>query len=214
MRYQIKLFSLLISLIVLLSAQGSYVAPTGDVFGRQLAAFAMQSAEADIAYNGAYQRLSYPFGDVPAGQGVCTDVVIRAYRGLDVDLQKRIHEDMVGNFSAYPSRRVWGLTRPDRNIDHRRVLNIVAFFERQEAALPISRVAADYLPGDVVYWEVPKYGGGLTPHLGMVTAVKTAQAEPMVVHHLSGKPTLEKALFAWPIKGHFRYQVEPRDTDR
>ena len=213
MRCKIAFSGLLASFFLLVSVHGSLAAPDNN-FGLQLAAAAMKSAGADIVYNGAYTSLSYPFGDVPAGQGGCTDVVIRAYRGVGVDLQKRIHEDMKAGFAAYPSRRVWGLTRPDRNIDHRRVLNMVTFFKGQEAALPVTDLAADYLPGDLVYWNVPKYGGGVTPHMGVVTAVKTSQGEPMIVHHLSGKPLLENVLFAWPVKGHFRYQVAKGERDR
>lgn len=190
------------------------VAQQNDNFGLQLAAAAMKSAGADIRYNGAYLRLEYPWGDAPANQGVCTDVVIRAYHQMDVDLQARVHKDMVKNFSAYPSQRVWGLSRPDRNIDHRRVLNLEVFFRRHGQFLAVSDEASDYLPGDIIAWRVPKYGGGTTPHIGMVTAVKTANGEPLVVHHLSGKPLLENVLFAWPMTGHYRYHVAAEARDR
>ena len=208
-RFRIFLFSCLVLLAGNVSAQTDE-----SSFGLLLASAAMKSAGADILYNGAYVPLEYPFGDVPEGQGVCTDVVIRAYREMNVDLQKRIHEDMKADFGAYPSRRVWGLTGPDRNIDHRRVLNMEVFFRRQGASLPMTRIPADYLPGDVVAWRVPKYGGGTTPHVGVVTAVKTDEGEPLVVHHLSGKPLLENVLFAWPMTGHYRYAVEAGNRDR
>ena len=185
-----------------------------DNFGLELAFAAMKSAGADIRYNGAYVSLDYPWGDVPARQGVCTDVVIRAFRELDVDLQKRVHEDMRRDFAAYPSNQVWGLTRPDRNIDHRRVLNLETFFTRNGLELPATRRAADYLPGDIVAWRVPKYGGGTTPHIGIVTAVEGPSGEPLVVHHLSGQPKLENVLFEWPMTGHYRYHVPGDARDR
>lgn len=183
-------------------------------FGLKLAAAAMKSAGADIRYNSEYRSLDYPWGDVPANQGVCADVVIRAYRELDIDLQKRVHEDMKADFDDYPSKKVWGLTKPDRNIDHRRVFNLQAFFERQGSSQPITLDNADYQPGDVISWMVPKAGGGVTPHIGVVTAVKTAAGEPMVVHHLSGEPLLENVLYEWPITGHYRYQVSVDKRDR
>ncbi len=192
-----------------LSAQSA-----SDDFGLQLAAAAMKSAGANIQYNGAYLSLDYPWGDVPASQGVCTDVVIRAFRELDVDLQKRVHEHMTRYFANYPSQRLWGQTRPDRNIDHRRVLNLQAFFIMTGSDRPLTTNNSDYRPGDIVAWQVPKYGGGTTPHIGIVTAVTTTDGEPLVVHHLSGQPKLENVLFDWKMIGHYRYYVPAADRDR
>ncbi|WP_306252725.1 DUF1287 domain-containing protein [Parvularcula sp. IMCC14364] len=183
-------------------------------FGALLAQAALESVRRDLQYNGSYVGLDYPWGDVPATQGVCSDVLVRAYRRLGVDLQKRLHEDMRDDFAAYPSQRVWGLSRPDRNIDHRRVLNLEVFFTRQGAALPASRNPADYQPGDLVSWMVPKYGGGTTPHIGIVSAQKAADGTPLVIHHLSGTPRHENVLFLWPVKRHFRYHIPAQSRDR
>lgn len=185
-----------------------------DNFGASLAVAALMSAGADIRYNGAYVILDYPWGDVPPGQGVCSDVVIRAYRALDIDLQRRVHEDMKAAFDLYPSGRIWGLSRPDPNIDHRRVLNLEVFFERHGQELRPGADAANYQPGDLVTWMVPKFGGGTTPHIGIVTGARAADGTPLVVHHLSGRPRHENVLFAWPVKRHYRYQVAAAERDR
>jgi hypothetical protein len=200
--------------LILVLAGLTLPARADESFGLELARAGLKSANADITYNGAYRSITYPWGDVPADQGVCTDVVIRAYRELDVDLQKRVHEDMKASFAAYPSKRVWGLSRPDRNIDHRRVLNLEVFLKRAGAALPVSQNASDYRPGDLVSWRVPKYGGGTTPHIGLVTAMTAPDGEPLIVHHLSGKPLVENVLFTWPITGHYRYHVAAGERDR
>ncbi|MCI5044425.1 MAG: DUF1287 domain-containing protein [Aquisalinus sp.] len=183
-------------------------------FGEQLAQAALESLRPDIQYNGSYQALDYPWGDVPATQGVCSDVLVRAYRQLGVDLQKRLHEDMTAAFSAYPAARVWGQSRPDRNIDHRRVLNLEVYFARKGSELPVSRDPASYQPGDIVSWMVPKFGGGTTPHIGIVSADKAADGTPLVIHHLSGTPRHENVLFLWPVKKHFRYHVSLAQRDR
>ncbi len=178
-------------------------------FGHRLGAAALLSAGADITYNGAYVGIDYPWGDVPATQGVCTDVVVRAYAQIGVDLQSRVHADMKQHFDAYPAR--WGLTRPDRNIDHRRVPNLETFLARNGEQLSKSTSASDYHPGDLVAWMVPKYGGGTTPHIGVVSPHKNARGEPLIVHHLSGRPKLEPVLFTWPMTGHYRYHVRTLD---
>lgn len=151
-------------------------------------------------YDGAYRVLAYPNGDVPADRGVCTDVIIRAYRALGLDLQVLVHEDMRAHFRAYPQS--WGLRGPDRNIDHRRVPNLQAFFERRGAALAVSRDAADYAAGDLVTWMLP----GNLPHIGIVSDRRTADgARPLILHNIGRGSSEDDNLFAYPITGHYRW---------
>ena len=152
-------------------------------------------------YNGAYKRLDYPGGDVPNWMGVCSDVIIRSYRELDIDLQVLIYEDMKANFAAYPD--IWGLKRPDRNIDHRRVPNIRRFLERKGASLPITKNAEDYQPGDIVTWSL-----GSGPHIGVVSDKKARSGRYKIVHNIGLGTELEDMLFDFPITGHYRYLPE------
>lgn len=153
-----------------------------------------------VTYDGSYRRIPYPGGDVPASIGVCTDVIIRAYRAVGVDLQERVHEDMKVAFGAYP--RIWGLSRPDPNIDHRRVPNLQTYFRRRGAQLSTSRDPREYLPGDLVTWVLP----GNLPHIGLVTDQRSADgARPLIVHNIGRGPQVEDMLFAYPISGHYRY---------
>jgi uncharacterized protein YijF (DUF1287 family) len=163
---------------------------------------AIERTTFQVRYDPAYVQIPYPGGDVPAETGVCTDEVIRSYRKVGVDLQKEVHEDMARNFKAYP--RQWGLKRPDANIDHRRVPNLMVFFERQGAARPVTERAADYRPGDVVTWDL---GNGLT-HIGIVVNVPSEQDESrlQVVHNIGAGPRMEDVLFAWKVTGHYRYE--------
>ncbi|MBL8894707.1 MAG: DUF1287 domain-containing protein [Rhizobiales bacterium] len=155
-----------------------------------------------VNYDPAYERIAYPQGDVPIKRGVCTDVVIRAYRfGLSVDLQKLVHEDMAQHFAAYPT--LWGLKKPDPNIDHRRVPNLQAFFRRAKASLPVSTDPRDYRPGDVV---TQKLSNGLA-HIVLVThRASTDGNRPLVVHNIGAGARLEDVLFAFTITGHYRFQ--------
>ena len=154
-----------------------------------------------IIYDGRYEKIAYPLGDVAPNRGVCTDVVIRAYRLIGTDLQKLVHEDMAQNFSAYPSKRIWGLTRTDRNIDHRRVPNLEAFFARNGESFAISHDAGDYQAGDIVSWRLDN---GL-PHIGIVIDEKGASGRPLIVHNLGNGQIAEDVLFNWKITGHYRY---------
>jgi uncharacterized protein len=149
-------------------------------------------------YDSRYARLAYPNGDVAPDRGVCTDVVIRAYRAIGIDLQQRVHDDMRANFSAYP--KLWGLHSTDRNIDHRRVPNLARFFQRHEASLPITDEAADYRPGDIVTWKLPSG----VPHIGLVSDRRN-DMRPLIVHNIGLGTRVEDALFAFEITGHFRY---------
>ncbi len=121
-----------------------------------------------VFYDSDYRKIDYPMGDVPAYKGVCSDVIIRSYRGIDIDLQKLLHEDIKANFSAYPSKRMWGLNKPDTNIDHRRVPNLEVFFTRKGKVKPITKNAEDYVPGDIVSWRLDNG----RPHIGIVVNKK------------------------------------------
>ena len=168
----------------------------------QLINAAMQRLDAEVRYDGAYVRIPYPNGDVPKHTGVCTDVIIRSYRGIGVDLQKRVHEDMSANFKRYPSRRLWGLTRPDSNIDHRRVPNLQVFFSRFGQSLPVSQHGDDYQAGDLVTWMLP----GNLPHIGIVVEKRSSDGKrPLIVHNIGAGPVLQDMLFDYKITGHYRY---------
>lgn len=169
------------------------------VFAQEVVEAARAQTKERVVYDGRYVRLAYPGGDVPAGTGVCTDVVIRAYRKAGVDLQVEVHEDMKRDFSAYP--RKWGRREPDPSIDHRRVPNLMTFFRREGAALPLSEKPGDYAPGDLVTWDL---GGGLT-HIGVVVADPLGSGKPMIVHNIGRGPRLEDVLFTWTITGHYRW---------
>jgi len=150
-------------------------------------------------YDPSYQKIDYPNGDVPIETGVCSDVIVRAFRKANIDLQKDVHEDMQANFSAYPTR--WGLKGPDANIDHRRVPNLMAYFSRHAKSL--SRTDGDtFLPGDIVTWDM----GNGTDHVGMVVNVWYKPSQHYLIAHNIGAGTrMEDVLFAWKITGHYRY---------
>lgn len=182
---------------------------------------AIERTEHTVRYNSAYRIIDYPNGDVPAAEGVCTDVVIRTYRALGIDLQQLVHEDMSLHFAAYPDH--WGLSRPDPNIDHRRVPNLETFFERAAKGLAErtsgnagktatltalslrpSRNAQDYLPGDLVSW---RFASGM-PHIGVVVDKRLgnkASDRYAIVHNMGQGPELADVLFNWRIIGHYRY---------
>jgi len=161
---------------------------------------ARQRTLAEVTYDPKYVKLTYPGGDVPANTGVCTDVVIRTFRNaFDFDFQKAVHEDMRANFGAYPNH--WGLKRPDRNIDHRRVPNLEAFLKRKGAAVPISKKAKDYLPGDIVSWKL----GGRISHIGIVSDNKAIDGTPLIIHNIGAGPVEENILWIPDMTGHFRF---------
>ncbi len=169
-------------------------------FLRRLVAAAIERTRHSVRYDPAYVGIPYPSGDVPADTGVCTDEVIRAYRAVGVDLQKEVHEDMKPNFSAYP--RLGVARRPDANIDHRRVPNLMVFFSRKGEALKIINRAEDYAPGDLVTWDL----GGDVPHIGIVVDQKSAASgRYLIVHNIGQGPRMEDVLFNWKITGHYRY---------
>ena len=140
-------------------------------------------------------------GDVPRNRGVCTDVVIRAYRAIGIDLQVLVHEDMRGNFARYP--QLWGLTKPDTNIDHRRVPNLQRFLDRADAKIESDSPAA-YQPGDLVTWMLP----GNLPHIGIVSdRVVSGTTRPLMIHNIGAGPVEDDILLKYPITGHYRYRV-------
>lgn len=152
-------------------------------------------------YDPAYARLNYPGGDVPEKRGVCTDVVVRALReALSQDLQKLVHEDMRANFSKYPTN--WDLSRPDRNIDHRRVPNLRTYFKRRGYSRPVTKKAGDYLPGDLVTCTVPPN----RPHIMIVSDRKSTEGIPLVIHNIGRGTREEDSLFTYPITGHYRWK--------
>lgn len=164
--------------------------------GRELAAAARAQVGVTVSYDPSYRRLAYPGGDVPRDRGVCTDVVIRAFRAIGVDLQVQVHEDMRRNFSRYP--QLWGMRGPDRNIDHRRVPNLMTFFARRSKSLPLD---AEYRAGDVVAFRLPN---GLH-HIGVVADAKTRRGRPLVVHNIGSGAQSEDILDAFEKIGHYRW---------
>jgi uncharacterized protein YijF (DUF1287 family) len=160
----------------------------------------MTLTQQQVTYDPTYFSMDYPGGDVPADRGVCTDVLIRAYRKVGIDLQKEVHEDMRMNFEEYPDN--WGLSQTDRNIDHRRVPNLMVFFSRHGQVKPISDRAADYFPGDIVCWDL---GNGIT-HIGIVGKKKSADGKRnLIIHNIGGGQVLADCLFGFRIIGHYRY---------
>jgi uncharacterized protein YijF (DUF1287 family) len=160
---------------------------------------AIAQAGVTTSYDPSYVRLDYPGGDVPQETGVCSDVVVRAFRKAGIDLQKEVHEDMIAARSDYPTK--WGAIAPDSNIDHRRVLNLMAYFRRRGKSLPIRYDAADYLPGDIVAWDLTS---GID-HIGIVTNMSSnSQDRYLIVHNIGAGTRVEDVLFEWTIKGHYR----------
>lgn len=189
------LLLLVVSLLVALPVQAE---PLID----KLVKAAIERTSHHVRYDGSYYPITYPNGDVPGDVGVCTDVVIRSYRQLGIDLQQRVHEDMAGNFDEYPSRKIWGLLGTDRNIDHRRVPNLQTYFRRHGKQLRVSENPQNYLPGDIVTWMLP----GNLPHIGIVTDKKADDGlTPLIVHNIGMGPKLENRLFSYNITGHYRY---------
>ena len=169
---------------------------------QRLVAAARRQIGVTLRYDPAYTVLAFPNGDVDRAKGVCTDVVVRAFRdALALDLQALVNADMRANFGAYP--KTWGLGRPDRNIDHRRVPNLATFWRRQKAAVPVTDDIADWRPGDLFTQMV----GGRLPHTGIVSDRKNTRGAPLVIHNIGGGTREEDALFNHPLTGHFRWKV-------
>jgi hypothetical protein len=168
---------------------------------RKILENAMEQTKITTGYTQDYFIISYPNGDVPSETGACTDVVIRAFRSVGIDLQKEVHEDMSKNFALYPKK--WGLPKPDTNIDHRRVPNLQTFFTRRGKSLPVSVQAVNYKPGDIVTWDIN--GKGMT-HIGLVSNNwDKEKIRYLIIHNIGGGTRLEDRLFDWKITGHYRY---------
>jgi uncharacterized protein YijF (DUF1287 family) len=177
--------------------------PLASVSGeiKKLLESAIEQTTATKTYDPAYVVIPYPMGDVPPETGVCTDVVIRAFRKAGVDLQQAVHEDMKGDFSVYPQK--WNLKKPDTNIDHRRVPNLQTYFTRRGKSLAITDKAESYEPGDVVAWDLD--GKGLT-HVGLVSNLYNDSTKRyLIIHNIGGGARAEDRLFDWKIIGHYRY---------
>lgn len=171
-----------------------------QTFPERLSAAAIELTNQNVEYDPSYFSISYPNGDVPADKGVCTDVVIRAYRRLGIDLQKDVHIDIKQNKSLYPNR--WGLSSPDKNIDHRRVPNLMVFFSRHGKFKPITSKSVDYSPGDIVCWQLDR---GLT-HIGVVVNRRSADGKRyLLVHNIGRGQVMEDCLFDFKIIGHYSY---------
>lgn len=154
-----------------------------------------------VRYDAGYSRIAFPNGDVPRERGVCTDVVIRAYRdAFGLDLQALVNDDMKAAFGAYP--RNWGLSGPDRNIDHRRVPNLATWLTRRHARLEIPANPADWKPGDIFTSKV----AGTGTHIGLVSD-RAGRRSPMIIHNIGAGAREEDALLDWPITGRFRWRV-------
>ena len=167
----------------------------------QLADSAFTLTKIKVQYDSRYVNIAYPNGDVPANKGVCTDVIIRAYRKMGIDLQKEVHEDMKANFNKYP--KIWGLSIPDKNIDHRRVPNLMTFFSRHGTVKKISQSANDYQPGDIVCWNL---GQGIK-HIGIVSNKKSEDdTRYLIIHNIGAGQVLEDCLFQFTIIGHYAYK--------
>lgn len=193
-----------------------------ESFAKRLSVAALKRTKAKVIYDPAYRKLAYPGGDVPLDRGVCSDVVVRSYRALGIDLQKLVHEDMRRSFRAYPKR--WGLRRPDRNIDHRRVPNLRTFFKRHGQMLQLSADGQDYKPGDLVTWDIAKpfnpeelsnsrTSPGIkqrfaqTPHIGIVSSKLSSDGKrPLIIHNIGSGTRLEDMLFNFRVTGHYRFQ--------
>lgn len=173
---------------------------TQNDFASKLSDAAITLTKQTVEYDPQYFSIPYPNGDVPAGKGVCTDVVIRAYRKVGIDLQKEVHEDMKANFSLYPKN--WGLKTTDRNIDHRRVPNLMKYFSRFGTVKPITNNVSDYKPGDIVAWNLT----ASVTHIGIVINKKSPDGQRyMIVHNIGQGQVMEDVLFAYTIIGHFAY---------
>ena len=175
---------------------------SSNSFSLQLVKAAQNRTTQQVKYDGAYLAIAYPMGDVPLTQGVCTDLIIRAYRALDIDLQQLVHEDMHANFSVYP--KIWNLQSTDTNIDHRRVPNLQTFFKRNGKELNVSQNGNDYQMGDLVTWMLP----GNLPHIGIVSDQYTQDSKrPKIIHNIGSGPVEDDILIKYEITGHYRYPI-------
>lgn len=203
-------FQLLVCLALLSTlAIADLVKDVNQTVSGKLVIAARSQVGVTTEYNPAYIALDYPGGDVPKKSGVCTDVIIRAFRAVGTDLQKLVHEDMKANFQKYPQR--WGLTRPDKNIDHRRVPNLQTFFERKGGKLKTGTKRSDFLPGDLIVWDLNDRG---LLHIGIISDRKSADETPLILHNIGSGAREENVLFDFTILAHYRwFPEEPVEKD-
>jgi len=198
---QVVLVGSLVLLLVLAPA-GAACAQDAPVDPRVAEVVAAAHAQVGVTrfYDPAYRRLDFPGGDVPVERGVCSDVVVRAWRAIGIDLQAELYRDMRAHFAVYP--RIWGLTKPDPNIDHRRVPNLETFLRRHGESFPPGRDASAYRAGDLVSWRLERG----EPHIGIVSTRRSVDGRrPLIVHNIGAGTQVEDVLFHWPPTGHFRY---------
>lgn len=177
----------------------NYIEAQNDTVQLTLSDCALELIKQKVTYDPSYFSIPYPNGDIPSNKGVCTDVIIRAYREIGVDLQKEVHQDMKSNFNLYP--KIWGLKTTDKNIDHRRVPNLMLYFKRKGAEKSITTNPKDYIPGDVVCWNL----GGAITHIGIVVDKKSNDGKRyLIVHNIGAGQVLEDCLFDFKIIGHYR----------
>lgn len=189
-------------LLILFILCFNFIEAQNSIVQLSLSDAALELTKQKVTYDSSYFSINYPNGDVPSNKGVCTDVVIRAYRKLGVDLQKEVHEDMKVHFNLYP--KIWGLKTTDKNIDHRRVPNLMTYFKRQGAEKTITKNPNDYKPGDVVCWNL----GGAITHIGIVVNKKSNDGKRyLIVHNIGGGQVLEDCLFDFKIIGHYRFKI-------
>lgn len=186
-------------LVVFLSTQAQ-----AETRAEKFVAAARALENSQVRYTSAYSRIPYPMGDVSPDIGVCSDVVIRAYRKIGIDLQQLVHEDMKVHFDLYP--HLWGMKHTDPNIDHRRVPNLGVFFARKGKTLRVTERPEDYKQGDIVTWNLKKSGS--LPHIGIVTDKRAESGRPMMMHNIGNGQVLEDMIFDYKITGHYRYGLE------
>ena len=186
--------------------------PKEPTFAEQLSNAALARTTHDVTYDGRYIKIAYPMGDVPDSIGVCTDVIIRSYRKVGIDLQQLLHEDIRKNFKLYPNQKRWGLSRPDTNIDHRRVPNLRVFFSRHGKSLAVTDDPSDYLPGDLVTWKL----NGNMVHIGIVSEEKSFNSPDryLIIHNIGSGTELSDMLFDYEITGHYRYGLNQEKTNK
>jgi uncharacterized protein len=190
-------------IIVVFTAEAQApLSPNRQQFMRNLVTAAIERTHHEVTYDPGYVVIGYPGGDVPANSGVCSDEIVRVYRAVGIDLQKEVHEDIARDPSTYPLMSRWKQTLPDRNIDHRRVANLIVFFGRKGEQLPVTSRAADYRPGELVAWDLGNRGA---IHIGMIVDRQARSGRYMIVHNIGAGPKLEDVLFDWKIIGHYRY---------
>jgi len=164
----------------------------------ELLAAAHAQTKAFVQYDGGYTKIVYPGGDLPPGRGACSDVLIRAYRRLGIDLQKLVHEDMQAHFDLYP--KTWGLKTPDSSIDHRRVPNLMVFFSRFGTVLPLTKNPGDYQPGDILATHP------IGTHIALVSDQKPANSDRLwVIENIGGGVQQNDHLLSYPLLGHYRF---------